>query len=109
MREAKVHIDIHKGIKEQAEEIVKAISPLIPIKFETLKVAIKIQAKDQGKCYSMITKMGEIKKEEWVGADYLCLVEIPGGLRDKLYSSLQNLTQGEVEVRVLRENERSER
>lgn len=104
MNEAKVRVDMRKGVAEQAKEIVRAINALIPISFAKLRLAIKIKAKDYGKCYPKLRKLGEIKKEEWEGEDYLCLIEIPGGLRDELYSSLNNLTQGEAEIKILREN-----
>ena len=102
MNEAKIHVDIKRGVREQAEEVVRAINALIPIHFEKLQFAIKIKAKYHGKCYPLLKKMGEIKREEWTGENYLCLVEIPGGLRDKLCYSLNNQTHGEVEIKILK-------
>jgi ribosome maturation protein SDO1 len=103
MEEAKVFIDINKPAEEQLEGIVKELRPLLPIKFESLRVAIKVLAQDYGKCYPIMKKFGEVQKEEWIGKDFLCLVEIPAGLRDEFYSSLNNLTHGEVKIKILKE------
>ncbi len=104
MNEAKVHVDLKRGVEEQARGIVRALSPLIPISFSTLRFAVRILAKDHGKCHPALKKLGEIKREEWSGEYYLCLIEIPGGLRDQLYSSINNLTHGEAEIKMLGKN-----
>ena len=51
MNEAGVHIDPIKSVNGQVREVVEALRPLLPISFEKVRVAVKLQASDQGKCF----------------------------------------------------------
>lgn len=102
MEEARVSIDPFKSAKEQVEYVVKQIRPILPLKFETLNVAVKIPAAYAGGCYRMLREYGEVKKEEWDKGDMLALIEIPAGLQDEFYSRLNSLTHGEVKIKIMR-------
>lgn len=102
MEEARVEIVISKSANEQVEKVLKALKPIIPIKFEKLQVVIQIPAAYAGKLYHVLREMGEIKKEEWVGAEQFCLMEIPAGLQDELYTKLNGVTHGEVKTKVVK-------
>jgi ribosome maturation protein SDO1 len=102
MEEARVHVTLEKSAKEQVEKILKALQPLIPIRFEKVQVAVKIPAAHTGRLYSILREYGEVKKEEWVGQEQYCLVEIPGGVQDELYDKLNSLTHGEVKTKLVK-------
>jgi len=102
MEEAKVSISMTKSTKEQVDSILREIRPIIPIKFATLNVAVKIPAQYAGSSYKILREFGEVKKEDWDKGDLLCLLEIPAGLQDEFYNRLNNLTHGEVKIKVLR-------
>lgn len=102
MEEAKVDITISKSAKEQVDKVMKALKPIIPIKFEKLQVAIQIPGQYAGKLYHELHQIGEIKREEWKGADQICLIEIPAGLQDELFSRLNNATHGSVKTKVVK-------
>jgi ribosome maturation protein SDO1 len=101
MEEAKYEVKITKSAREQVERVVKALRPLIPIRVEKVQVAVRIPAHYTRKMYDVLHKYGEVKKEEWVGSVQYCLLEIPGGMQDELSSTLNNLTHGEVEIKVI--------
>jgi len=42
LEEAKVHIDVFKPVEAQIKDIVKALKPILPLKFEETEIAIKI-------------------------------------------------------------------
>lgn len=102
MNEAKVSIDIQKSAKEQVDKVVKALRPLMPIKFENVQIAVKIPAEHSGKLYSVLHEFGEVKKDAWQGNFQFCLVEMPAGLQDDFCNKINNLTHGEAEVKILR-------
>jgi len=102
MEEAKVEITISKSANEQVEKVLKALKPIIPIRFEKIQVAAKIPASYAAKMYHPLREIGEIKKEEWVAGELICLIEIPAGLQDELYSKLNSLTHGEVKTKVIK-------
>jgi ribosome maturation protein SDO1 len=102
MDEARVEIVITKSANEQVEKVLKALKPLIPIKFEKLTVAVKIPAAYAGRLHHIIHDLGEIKKDEWVGGEQFCLIEIPAGLQDEFYSKLNGATHGDVKTKVVK-------
>ena len=58
--EARFSIDPMEAIERQVEKLIKSIKPLIPISFEKIRVAIKIQAIHVGKCYGQISSLANI-------------------------------------------------
>ena len=103
MEEARVSINIFKSAKEQIEQTVKKIRPLLPIKFQVSEIAVKIPAQYSGNAYSVLKEFGTVKKEEWSkGGELLVLLEIPAGLRDEVYNRLNSMTHGDVEIKLVK-------
>src|SRR5437879_2765496 len=73
MEEAKVHVDPFKPVEEQVKEVLDALRPLIPIRFEKARIAVRLTGEDAAKSYGDIKAFGTILKEEglpngaWVG------------------------------------------
>jgi|WetSurMetagenome_2_1015567.scaffolds.fasta_scaffold338325_2 ribosome maturation protein SDO1 len=102
MDEARAEVFLNKSANEQVEKVLKVLKPILPIKFEKAQVALKIPANYTGKLYHVIRELGEVKKEEWAGADQIVLVEIPAGVQDELFAKLNNITRGEVKIKVVK-------
>lgn len=103
MEEAKVHIDPFKTVDEQVNIVLKAIRTKIPIRFEKVKVAMRIPGDSAGGAYSTINQFGKIIKEEWQqDGSWIAVVEIPGGLQDNFYQKMSELTGGNVETKVVK-------
>jgi len=101
--EANVRIDPFKSIEEQIKTVLDAIRPLIPIRFEKTKIAIKLSAEDCAKCYGEIKNYGQILQEEWQpSGSWIGVVEIPGGLQSEFIERLSEKTKGNVETKILR-------
>jgi ribosome maturation protein SDO1 len=102
MEEAKVRIDPFKSVDEQVNTTLKAIRTKIPIRFEKVKVAIKVPGDFSGKVYGSIPEFGKAIKEEWQqDGSWVAVVEIPGGMQDNFYHMLNELTRGQVETKLL--------
>ncbi|BDH79656.1 MAG TPA: ribosome assembly factor SBDS [Methanothermobacter sp.] len=103
MKEAKVHVDPFKTVDEQVNIVLKAIRTKIPIKFEKVKVAIKIPGETAGPVYGIISNFGKIIEEEWQkDGSWIAIVEIPGGLQDSFYQKMSEMTGGQVETKLLK-------
>ena len=63
MEEAKIHIDPFKSVNEQINTILKELKPIIPIRMEKVKLAIKLKGEAYGRMYGDISKEGTILKE----------------------------------------------
>lgn len=102
MQQAKVEIVMHKSAKEQVDKVLKKLKPILPIKFERLRIALHIPANHAGKLYHLISEIAQLVKEDWKGQDQYLLVEIPAGMQDELFTRINGATHGEVEAKVVK-------
>jgi len=103
MEEAGVHIDPMKSVDEQVTTVMKAIRPIIPIRFEEVNVAVRIDMDYAPKAYGTISKFGTLNKEEWQkDGSWIGVVTIPAGMQDDFFGVVNHLTKGTAEIRVLK-------
>jgi ribosome maturation protein SDO1 len=103
MDQAKVRIELEKRTEEQIDHVLEKIQPIIPIKFEMMQIAIKIPSSFAGKSSSVVRNLGKMIKDEWAGdGSYVCMIEIPAGMQQDVYTRLNDLTHGQVEVKVVK-------
>ena len=102
MEEARVNIDPFKHLDELVKETVKALRPLLPIRFEELRLAIKIPADFAPKAYGDIAAGSVMEKEEWQNdGSWVCVVRIPAGIQGEFYDLINKLSKGEGQVKIL--------
>jgi len=103
MEEAGVHIDPIKSVNIQVKEVVDALRPLLPISFEKVRIAVKLQASDQGKCYGDIKALAKVQKEEWQSdGSWIAVIEVSAGMQEELLSKLGQKTKGNVETKTIK-------
>lgn len=103
INEARFHVDEFKPVQEQVQDALKKLRPILPIKFETKELAIKIGPEYAPKCYSTIKMFGTILREEWQTNGYwVAVIELPGGMESDLYDKLNKICHGQVESKVLK-------
>lgn len=103
MDEAGVHIDPMKDVDELVNITMKAIRPIIPIRFEEVKIAIKLPAEYAVKAYGSVAGFGNLTKQEWQNdGSWIGVLSIPAGMQDELYSLLNRLTKGSAETKFLK-------
>ncbi|MGP6219654.1 ribosome assembly factor SBDS [Caldiplasma sukawensis] len=102
MEEAKVHIDPFKPINEQLNYVLKEIKPLIPIRMEKTKIAIRIEGELYGKLYGEINRLGNILKEEWSNdGKWICVLEIPSGMYGEIVSEISRRAKDGIEIKKI--------
>ena len=100
--EAKFHADPFKPVDKQVEEAMRLLRPLIPIRFEKTKVAIRLKGDDYGKCYDDLIHFGIVEKEEWqADGSWIGVIEIPAGLITEMTNKLNSRTKGNAQVKAL--------
>ena len=103
MEEAKVHIDEYKSAEQQLKDIIKQISPILPIRFEVKEIAVKIPPEYAAKSYAAVKSFGQILKEEWQkDGSWVVVIEIPGGLETDFYDSINKICHGNIESEALK-------
>ena len=106
MEKAGVNVDPFLDAEVQIEKVLKAIKPILPIKFEKTLLQIKIPPQFAGKAYSIIAKAGEVKSEEYLSDGSLQVqIEIFSGVQDEFFRKLAEITKGNYESKVLKKVE----
>ncbi|HUU75232.1 MAG TPA: ribosome assembly factor SBDS [Methanoregulaceae archaeon] len=102
MEEAKVNIDLYKHTDELVKDTVKALRPIIPIRFEELRIAVKFPGDFASRAYGEIQSSTVMEKEEWLkDGSWVCVVRIPAGIQNDFYDMVNRLSKGEAEVKIL--------
>lgn len=102
MDEAKVNIDLYKNMDELVKETVKALRPILPIKFEEIRIAVKIPPDYASRAFGEIRNTAVMEKEEWQkDGSWICIVRIPAGVQGEFYDLINRITKGHGEVRIL--------
>lgn len=100
MDEAGVNVDPFSKAEEQVPDILKSLKPLIPIKIESLKIAVKIPPEYTAKSYGELR--GHLKKEEWQpDGSWVGVMVIPAGVQEDFYNKINSLTKGEAKIKIL--------
>lgn len=102
MEEGRVSIDPFKPVEEQVKVAMKALRPLIPIRFEELRVAVRIPAEFAPKAYGEMQSSVTVEQEEWQNdGSWICVCRIPAGVQNDFFSLVNRLSKGDGEVKVL--------
>ena len=102
LEEAKFRADPFKSVEKQVEEAMHLLRPLIPIRFEKSRVAIRLKGDDYGKCYDDLVHFGIVEREEWQqDGSWIGLMEIPAGLITDLTNKLNSRTKGRADVKLI--------
>lgn len=104
MEEARVNIDPFRHLDELVKDTVKALRPILPIRFEELRLAVRIPAENAAKAYAGIAAGATIEQQEWQkDGSWICVVRIPAGIQDDFYSLVNRLSKGDAEVKKLKQ------
>jgi ribosome maturation protein SDO1 len=103
MTEARVNIDPTKSTDELVKIAMKAIRPLIPIRFEVVDVAVKIPSAYAPKSYGEVAAFGKLSREAWQNdGSWIGVVQIPAGMQTEFYALINRLTKCEAETKLLK-------
>ncbi|NLA39416.1 MAG: ribosome assembly factor SBDS [Methanomicrobiales archaeon] len=102
MEEARVNIDPFKSVEEQVKETVKALRPLLPIRFEEIRIAVKIPADHAPRAYGEIQAAVTVDQNEWQSdGSWIAVVRIPAGIQEEFYDLVNKVSRGSAETRIL--------
>lgn len=102
MEEAKVRIDEFKSAEGQVQDVLAKLRPLIPLRFETREIAVRIPSSCAAKSYLTLKNYGKLSRVEWQNdGSLVAVVEIPAGIQEEFFNELNKLSRGEVETKIL--------
>ncbi len=101
MQQAGVNVDPFADAEMQLDKVVKAIKPILPLKFQNVTLQVKVPAQFAGKAYSVIKSSGKMTGEQWLNDGSLqASIEMLAGVMDDFNQKIANLTHGSFESKV---------
>jgi ribosome maturation protein SDO1 len=102
MDKAGVIVDPFTDAELQVDKTVKALKTLLPISFQRVTIAIRVQPQFAGRVYSILKGIGTLRKEQWLDDGSLSVeIEVLGGMQQDLYDKVASLTHGAFESKVI--------
>jgi len=88
------HVNIKNvPIENQIQDIIHAISKILPISMEKKRIKVTIPALHTGKAYGVVAQYKE--DENWLGnGDLEVIINIPAGITMDFYDKLNSVTHG---------------
>jgi ribosome maturation protein SDO1 len=103
LSQVRITIDPFKSAEEQSKDVIEMLRPLLPIKMEQMRVAVRIPAEYAPRAYGALKAFGVISREEWQSdGSWVGTMEMPAGLYGPFIERLGRLTQGTIQSKVLR-------
>lgn len=102
MDEAGVQIDYNLAPEIQAKDIIKQIQTIIPIRLESVVLAVKVTPDYTGPAYGIVSGAGQLIEDQW-GDDgvWYAKVEMPSGKQADFLDKINTLTKGKAEVKIV--------
>ena len=100
--EARVHVDAFKNAEAQIDDVLKELRPLLPLKFEKVKIAIRIPAEHAQRAYGALKEFNLIRDEWQQNGSLIAVLEMPAGMQGDFYNRINKLTGGTVETKVVK-------
>jgi len=102
LEQARVSIDPFKPAEEQVQEILKELQRILPIKVATARMSLSVSSTYAQKVKGLVAKMAKIVNERYKSdGSWEAVVELPAGLQDVLISKVNDVTHGDVDIRIL--------
>ena len=106
LEEAGFRIDPMEPVSEQVDEALEDLRPVIPIRFDEVTMAVQLPADYAGSGQAEVRQYGELEREEWQSdGSWVGVVTFPAGLQNDFYDLVNELTSGEAETRVIRDED----
>ena len=101
MEEVRLHIEPFKPAENQVNEVISALRPILPMKIDTARFAVKIPADLSQRLYGSL-KEYNVQQEEWQGdGSLVAVIEIPAGLQTEFMDKINRLTAGRAQIKDL--------
>lgn len=103
MEQVRIIIDPFKSGEEQANDVMDALRPILPLKIQQIRIAVKIPPEHAARILGMAKEFGAIKQEEWQkDGSWVAVVEMPAGLHSSFLERIGKITQGNYQTKILK-------
>lgn len=102
MSQVRLSIDPYKSAEEQAKQVIEELRPILPLKIEQMRIAVKVFPEHAARAYNAFKSFGNVSREEWQSdGSLVAVVEMPAGMYGSFIEKIGKLTQGTIQTKVL--------
>ena len=107
LEEAGFTVDPMEPVENQVDEALEALRPVIPIRFDTITVAVQLPADYAGSGQAQVREFGDLQREEWqADGSWIGVVTFPAGMQNEFYDLVNEVSSGNAETQIVQdENE----
>ncbi|MDP6199990.1 MAG: ribosome assembly factor SBDS [Candidatus Poseidonia sp.] len=99
LEESRYSVDPFKRLEEQVKDAIAKLKPLIPLSFETVRLAFKVP----GSAYGSVSQLlrSHQQKEGWLeDGSWACVIECPAGMKGEIIGQVMRRSS-DAEVKEL--------
>ena len=87
--ESRYSVDPFKRLEEQVKDAMELLKPMIPLSFESVRLAIRVPGSAYGSASRILRPY--LEKEQWLeNGSWAGIIEIPAGMKDTIIGKLMN-------------------
>jgi ribosome maturation protein SDO1 len=106
LEEAGFKIDPMEPVENQVDDALDVLRPVIPIRFDEIVMAVRLPPEHAGKGQARVREFGELEREEWQNdGSWVGVVRYPAGLQNDFYDLANEVSSGEAETRVVKDED----
>jgi ribosome maturation protein SDO1 len=106
LEEAGFTVDPMEPVESQVDEALDDLRPVIPIRFDTVTVAVQLPPDYAGSGQAQVREFADLQREEWQGdGSWVGVLEFPAGLRNDFYDLVNEVSSGTAETRIIRDED----
>ena len=104
LAETDFRIDPMEPVERQIDDALDALRPVIPIRFDTITVAVQLPPEYAGSGQAQVRTFGELEREEWQpDGSWIGVLTFPAGLQNELYDLVNEISSGTAETRIVKD------
>ncbi|GAA0221400.1 MULTISPECIES: ribosome assembly factor SBDS [Halobaculum] len=106
LEEAGFTVEPMEPVENQIDDALEALRPVIPIRFDEVTIAVQLPADYAGSGQAKVREFGELEREEWQSdGSWVGVVTFPAGLQNDFYDLVNEVSSGEADTRVVKEED----
>ncbi|MFD1515392.1 ribosome assembly factor SBDS [Halomarina rubra] len=106
LEEARFKVDPMEPVENQVDDALDVLRPVIPIRFDEMTVAVRLPPDYAGSGQARVRQFGELEREEWQNdGGWVGVVTFPAGIQNDLYDLVNEVSSGEAETRVIKDED----
>lgn len=104
LEEVRVNFDPFRSVDDLVKDTVKALRPILPIRFEERKIAVRFPMDFAARAFGAVSGAAYVtmEKNEWQNdGSWICVVKIPAGMQEEFFSLANHAAKGDAQIKIL--------